>query len=387
MLDRSLMPTVSKYIGAFPVVALLGPRQCGKSTLAKEVIKKSDEWIYLDLERPSDLRKLDDAEYFFNTIGEKRVCIDEVQLRPELFPVLRSIIDENRRAGMIFLLGSASPELLRQGSETLAGRISFLELTPFTLREVQDNISYRKHWCDGGFPPSSLEEDSELSFIWRQSFIRTFVERDIRALGVQLSPEQLIRLFTMCAHLQGQLFNVTNLSKALEISRPTINSILDILQNTFMLRKLEPYEANVKKRLVKKPKIYIRDSGILHTLLGIESIEELMGNPHFGNSWEGYCIENIITQHNGWKSYFYRTSHGAEMDLVLTRGMKTIAIEIKSSLAPNLTKGFYNAIDDIEPDKTFVVIPEGDSYELKGDITVISLSEFMQIDDLKKFIS
>jgi predicted AAA+ superfamily ATPase len=387
MLDRKVMPTVSKYIGAFPVLALLGPRQCGKSTLAKEFIKNSDEWIYLDLEKPSDLRKLDDAEYFFNSIGDKRVCIDEVQLRPELFPVLRSIIDENRRAGMIFLLGSASPELLKQGSETLAGRISFLELTPFTLLEVKDSITYRKHWCDGGFPSSALEEDSELSFIWRQSFIRTFVERDIRSLGVQLSPEQLVRLFTMCAHFQGQLFNVANLSKALEISRATINSVLDILQSTFMLRKLESYEANVKKRLVKKPKVYIRDSGILHTLLGIESMEELMGNPSFGNSWEGYCIENILTQHSGWDSFFYRTSHGAEMDLILTRGMKKIAIEIKSSLAPNLTKGFYNAIEDIAPDKTFVVIPEGDSYELKGGITVISLSEFMEIENLKNVVS
>ncbi len=377
MIARNLHNTIAEYMDNFPIIALLGPRQCGKSTLAREFIKDSDHWVYLDLESQKDLKKLEDVEFFFNSIKDKSVCIDEVQLRPDMFGVLRSIIDEDRRAGRIFLLGSASPELLKQGSETLAGRISFLELTPFSLYEIESEFTFREHWLKGGFPPSLLNSSDKFSSIWREDFIRTFIERDLLTLGIRISSNQINRFFTMCAHFQGQLFNISKIGESLGLNRATVTSLLDIFEKTFLMRKLEPYEANVKKRLVKTPKMYVRDSGLLHTLLEIETFQDLLGNPIIGNSWEGYCIENILTKMERWKSYFYRTSHGAEMDLVLIRGVKKIAIEFKSSLAPTLGKGFWNAVEDIQPDKTFVIIPEGEKYQKRDDVWVISLSEFL----------
>ena len=377
MLHRRQTQTLRTYLDSFPVVALLGPRQCGKSTLAREFIHDSADWIYLDLERPSDLLKIADAEFFFSTAGAKRVCIDEVQLRPDLFPVLRSIIDADRRNGRILLLGSASPELLQQGSESLAGRISFIELTPFSRSEVRDAVPYRTHWLQGGFPPGTLAASPEISLIWREDFIRTYVERDIASRGVRLGQVQIRRLFTMCAHMQGQLFNGAKLCESLGISRPAAQSLLDMLEQTFMLRTMQPYIVNLKKRMVKSPKIFVRDSGILHALLGIETFDELMGNPILGNSWEGYALENILAENPRWKYHFYRTANGAEMDLVLTRGSRKIAIEFKASLAPKVGKGFWNAIGDIEPESTWVIIPEGERYRISDTVTVISLDDFL----------
>lgn len=381
MLDRKLYKEIKLYLTSFPVVALLGPRQCGKSTLAKQVISlDKEEWIYLDLERPSDLSKLNDPEFFFKTIGGKRVCIDEVQLRPDLFPVLRSIVDEDNKKGKILLLGSASPELLRQGSETLAGRISFLELTPFQLLEINNEFNYKHHWLTGGFPRSALASSEEVSFIWLEDFLRTYVERDLVTLGLRLSAFEVLRFLTMCAHSQGQLFNSSKFSESLGIARQTLNRWLDVLLQTFMVRKLLPYEKNVKKRLIKTPKVFIRDSGILHALLKISSMEELIGNPIFGSSWEGYALENILSKYSKWNHSFYRTSNGAELDLILSKGIKTIAIEFKTSLAPKVTKGFWNAIDDVQPDSSWIVIPEGDQYSLKKNINVVSLNDFLSIE-------
>ncbi|NLD91199.1 MAG: ATP-binding protein [Fibrobacter sp.] len=376
MIYREQLATLKKYIDSFPVVAVLGPRQCGKSTLAKEFIKNNADWTYLDLERPSDIQKIADPEYYFNTLGSKRLCIDEVQLRPNLFPVLRSVIDARRENGRFLILGSASPELLQQGSETLAGRISFIELTPFTLNEIQETVSYRDHWLRGGFPPSILSQSEDVSMIWREDFIRTFLERDILSRHFRIQSSQVSRILTMCAHTQGQIFNISKICESIGLSRPTVQSLLDNLVQTFMVRKIEPFTNNVKKRIVKSPKLYIRDSGILHALLGIETFDELFGNPVFGSSWEGYAIENIIAAYPRWKYFFYRTTNGAEMDLVLEKGNKKIAFEFKASVAPKLSQGFWNAVEDINPEITYVVIPEGEQYSVKDNVTVISLNAF-----------
>ncbi|MDA3958278.1 ATP-binding protein [Oceanispirochaeta sp.] len=382
MIERRLQAEVNRHIHSFPVVALSGPRQCGKSTLAKMIISHNPEsWIYLDLERPSDLRKLDDPELFFKSTGSKQVCIDEVQLRPELFPVLRSIVDEKWCNGQILLLGSASPELLRQGSETLAGRISFLELTPFTVSEISEWENYKDQLLKGGFPRSLLSDD-DLSFLWRENFLKTYVERDLISLGFQLSSMQVIRLLKMCAHSQGQLFNTSKISESLGVSRATVNRWIDILQQTFMLRRLEPFESNIKKRLIKSPKLYIRDCGILHGLLEIRSFQNLLGHPVLGNSWEGYAIENILSENRKWQGSFYRTSQGAEIDLILSTGLRHIALEFKVSLAPKVSRGFWTALDDIKPESAWVIIPEGEKYPLRENVWVISLDDFLKLDIL-----
>jgi len=377
MVKRLQSQILAKYLTSFPVVALLGPRQCGKSTLAKEYIRDDPEWDYLDLERPSDLLKIADVELYFNSIGTKRVCIDEVQLRPDLFSVLRSIIDTDRREGRILLLGSASPQLLQQGSESLAGRISFLELTPFTLSEIRQTVSYKTHWLQGGFPQSTLLADTEMSLIWREDFIRTFVERDILPRGVRIDASQVKRLFSMCAHMQGQVFNISKLCESIGLSRQTVTSLLTMFEQTFLLRKVETYSSNLKKRMVKAPKIFVRDSGLLHALLGIETFGELLGNPVFGNSWEGYALENIVAENPRWKYYFYRTANGSEVDIVLVKGNRRIALEFKASMAPTMSKGFWLALEDIQPESTWIIVPEGDRYAIKEAVTVISLEQFL----------
>lgn len=377
MIKRKQSQTLAKYLASFPVVALLGPRQCGKSTLAKEFIKDDPEWEYLDLERPSDLLKISDVELYFNSIGTKRVCIDEVQLRPDLFSVLRSIIDADRREGRVLLLGSASPQLLQQGSESLAGRISFLELTPFTLSEIRKTVSYKIHWIQGGFPQSTLSADSKISLIWREDFIRTFVERDILPRGVRIDASQVTRFFTMCAHMQGQMFNISKLCESVGLSRQTVTSLLNTFEQTFLLRRVVTFESNLKKRMVKVPKIFVRDSGLLHALLGIETFSELLGNPIFGNSWEGYALENVISENPQWKYFFYRTSNGAEVDLVLVKGTRKIAVEFKASMAPKTSKGFWSALEDIQPESTWIIVPEGDQYVIKEGVTVIPLERFL----------
>lgn len=383
MVLRTLFKQIGKSLSYFKAVALLGPRQCGKSTLAREYISKSSDWIYLDLERPSDISKLNDPEAFFNSLENKRICIDEVQLRPDLFAPLRSILDQYNEPGKVLLLGSASPELLRQGSETLAGRIAFLELTPFTYPEIKETVSYREHWARGGFPLSTLAPDDSLSVQWRENFLRTFVERDLSTFGFKLQSQEVLRFLTMCAHSHGQLFNVSKIGESLGVSRQTLTKWSNILEQCFIIRKLTPHETNVKKRIIKSFKIYLRDSGLCHTLLNISSFQDLLGNPILGNSWEGYAIENIATTFSSWSLSFYRTSHGAEIDLIMEKGEKKVAVEFKNSLAPKVSKGFWSALDDIKPQKTFVIIPEGERYPLKNGVEVISLKEFLSIPELE----
>jgi len=377
---RKLESLVLKDLKIFPCVAILGPRQCGKSTLAINLSKVLTNLVYFDLENPSDLRKLDDPLFYFERNQDKIICLDEIQRIPEFFPVLRSILDKNRKKGQVIILGSASEELIRQSSESLAGRISYIELTPFLLSEIYNGFDDMvKIWQRGGFPDSYLADDEYSSTRWRVNFIRTFLERDIPQLGINIPSKNIGRLWRMCAHSHGQVLNSSRLGESMGLSYHTINHYLNILEQTFMIRLLPPYHANLKKRLIKSPKIYIRDSGILHSLLDVESFDELMGNPIYGHSWEGFVIENILSEMQGYRGYFYRTANGSEIDLIIEKGSKRIAIECKSSSAPVVTNGFYNALNDLGIDDAWIIAPVKESYIIKGNVKVASLNEFLGI--------
>jgi len=378
-IQRSLSGEVNSRLSNNPVVAILGPRQCGKTTLADHIIETIGASVYLDLENPSDLAKLDDPLAFFSLHENELVCLDEIQRVPELFTILRSVVDGRDRNNQFLILGSAGRDLIRQSSESLAGRISYLELTPFLLEEVAaDSINgLRRLWLLGGFPRSYLAADTEISFQWRQDFMRTFLERDVGMLGFRLPPTRLGRLWKMCAHLHGSMLNASQLDAALGVSSHTIRSYIDLLEHTFMLRVLRPDAPNVKKRLVKSPKIYIRDSGILHALLDICSHDDLLSHPVVGASFEGFAMENILAVSDGYEGFFYRTGKGAEIDLVLRRGRRVLAFELKSSTTPTVTKGFWHALDDIAPDEAYVVAPVKEAYPMKGGVTVSPLLDII----------
>jgi predicted AAA+ superfamily ATPase len=380
-IGRAVTEIITRKLKNNPATAIIGPRQCGKSTLARHILKEYPDSLYLDLEKPSDVNKLRDPETFFSVNKDKLVCLDEIQRRPDLFPVLRSILDEQNRNGQLLILGSASPELLKQSSETLAGRISFIELSPFYIKELAEPHrieTTRDLWIKGGFPRSYLAQSGEESFEWRQDFIRTFLERDIPGFGLNITGRRLDRFLMMCAHVTGQLLNSSKLGASLGVSGHTVRSYIDILEHAFMIRVLLPYETNVKKRLVKSPKVYIRDTGILHALLSIETFNDLLGNPVCGSSWESFAIENILSGARNWKPFFYRTASGAEVDLVLTRANKIIAIECKLSTSPALSKGFWNAIDDISPSQTWIIAPVSEQYTIEKGIIVASPFHFLQ---------
>ena len=365
-IERYQDPFIRNRLSKMPVVAILGSRQSGKSTLAKHIIKKIENSLYLDLESNRDLRKLEDPETFFEDNYQKLICLDEIQRRPELFTPLRSIIDNSNRKGQILILGSASPDLIKQSSETLAGRISYFELTPFLLIEIGQD-SMKKLWLRGGYPDSFLGESDEDSLFWREDFIRTFLERDIPSLGIKYYSGNINRLWQMCAHITGQILNYSTLAASLGVSGHTVKNYIELLIRTYMVRLLQPYYLNLKKRLIKSPKIYIRDSGILHSLLNIESRNSLLGHPSYGASWEAFAIEQILSSIKGWQSYFYRTSSGNEIDLILTKGQELIAVECKASSAPELTKGFYIARDDLNPRESWIIAPVPETYLLNKD--------------------
>lgn len=378
LLDRNLKTTILGDLKLFPCVAILGPRQCGKSTLALNLKTFLPDMVYLDLENPADLRKLDDPLLYFNANKDKLICLDEIQRRPELFPVLRGILDANKKKGQVIILGSASEELIRQSSESLAGRISYVELTPFLLSEVYHSYDdMLRIWQRGGFPESYLAADDYSSSRWRQNFIRTFLERDIPQLGIKIPSANIGRLWRMCAHSHGQVLNSSRLGESMGFGYHTVNNYISILEQTFMVRQLQPYYVNLKKRMVKSPKIYIRDSGILHSLLDIESFDGLMGHPVYGSSWEGFVIENILAELPGYRGYFYRTAGGVEIDLVLEKGNRLIAVECKASSAPELGKGFYYALDDLKIDEAWVIAPVKESYSIRGYVKVSGLMEFV----------
>ncbi len=379
LIGRYLTETVKRRLQYNPAVAILGPRQCGKTTLAAQIVKKIAQSVYLDLENPADLAKLDDPIAFFSLHNDDLVCLDEVQRAPEIFSVLRSVIDDRARNGQFLILGSAGPDLIRQSSESLAGRISYLELTPFLLSELEaaHKEDVRRLWLGGGFPRSYLAEDLDVSLQWRQDFIRTFLERDIGMLGFRMPPVRIGRFWKMCAHVHGSLLNASKLADSLGVSSHTVRSYIDLLEHTFMLRVLLPDAPNLKKRLVKSPKIYIRDSGILHALLDIRTHDDLLSHPIIGASFEGFAMENILAYAKNYEPSFYRTRAGAEIDLILRRGRRTLAFELKSSAVPRVSKGFWNALDDISPDAAYVVAPVKESYPMKGDVVVSPLQEIL----------
>ena len=369
-----------------PAVALLGPRQCGKTTLAKMALESYPGFVYLDLENPTDAAKLQDPPAFFALHQDSLICLDEIQRVPELFPVLRGEIDRADRNGMFLLLGSASRDLLQQSSESLAGRISYIELGPFLIDEISnaqelgsEGNNHDRLWVRGGFPRSFLATSEPFSVQWRRDFVQTFLERDINTLGFKITPANLGRLWRMCAHLHGSLLNSAKLAGSLGVTASTVRSHIDILKNTFMLRVLEPCEANLKKRLVKSPRIYLRDSGILHSLLGIESHEDLLGHPMLGASFEGFALENLIAHAPGYRPSFYRTANGAEVDLVLQKGARTVAFEIKASSTPSVQKGFWNAVEDLQPDEVCIVGPVRESYPLANDVMVRPLEDALSV--------
>ncbi|MCL1942746.1 MAG: ATP-binding protein [Candidatus Azobacteroides sp.] len=377
LIARKTEAFVKENLRIFPGVVILGPRQCGKSTLIKMLYRNSDSYLYLDLQNIDDLNKLHEPTLFFKANQDKTICLDEIQLVPELFSVLRSVIDADRQPGRFILLGSASRDLIQKASESLAGRIGFIELTPFTIEELmsEEKFDLNTFWLRGGYPESYLAETEEGSVLWRENFIRTYIERDIPQLGFQIPALQLRRMLSMCAHIQGQLLNATKLGESLGVTHPTIRRYTDLLEQTFILRSLSPWERNVKKRLLKSPKIYVRDSGLLHRLLQINHFNSLMGNPVFGSSWEGFVIENVIASLNDCHFSFYRDSAGDEIDLIIERNGRTIAVECKASTAPQLTKGFWNALEIIQPDNTFVAAPVQSGYPLKNGVEVCNLHE------------
>lgn len=378
-IERALHEQIKIYLSEFPAAAIIGPRQCGKSTLAHRILKDLPNAAYIDLERPSDLRKLTEPELFFSQHKNDIVCLDEIQRAPELFPVLRSEIDADRRQGRFLILGSASPDLIKQSSESLAGRIGYLELTPLLFSEIIKTSPFDAlptYWIRGGFPESYLAKTDESAMRWLENFIRTFLERDISQLGVSIPPQTLRRVWQICAHSSGQVFNASRLGADIGVSHTTMKKYIDLLSHTFMLRVLPPFVSNQKKRIVKSSKIYLRDTGILHSLLHIESFDDLLGHPSLGPSWETLAIENIIAAAPGWEPFFYRTSNGAEIDLVLVRGQKKLAIEFKASTAPRVTRGFWNAMEDLGIEKAWIIAPVQDSYPIAPNVTVAPLNHF-----------
>jgi len=377
LIERHLADTIKRRLQNNPAVAILGPRQCGKTTLAGQIVKSFKQSVYLDLENPGDLAKLDDPLAFFSLHNNDLVCLDEIQRAPELFTTLRSIIDTRGRNGQFLILGSAGRDLIRQSSESLAGRIAYLDLNPFLLFEIEaaHKGDIRELWLRGGFPRSYLATNDDISFEWRQDFIRTFLERDIGMLGFRMSPARLGRFWKMCAHIHGSLLNASKLADSLGVSSHTIRSYVDLLEHTFMVRLLLPDAQNLKKRLVKSPKLYIRDSGILHALLDIRTHDDLLSHPVLGGSFEGFAMENILAFAKNYEPSFYRTSAGAEIDLILRRGRRTLAFELKSSTVPRVSKGFWDALEDISPDEAYVVAPVKESYPMKGEVMVSPLQE------------
>ncbi len=331
--------------------------------------------LYMDLESQSEREKLKNPEQFFSHNQDKQFCLDEIQRVPQIFESLRSIIDKDREAGRFIILGSASRDLIRQSSESLAGRIGYLELTPFLFPEIQEIKYQTDFWLQGGFPDSLLN-NTRPSILWRNSFIRTFLERDIPQMGFPIPQEIIGRLWRMLAHQHGQVLNLSSLGKSLGVSHTSIRRYIDLLNQTFMTRELKPYDSNLKKRLVKSPKIYIRDSGILHSLLNIESLNSLMSHPVFGFSWEGLVIENVCSLNPEFEASFYKSSQGSEIDLVLQKGDQQIAIECKVGDAPKPTKGFWLALKDIQPEISYIVAPQvKNKYPIAKNVWVIGLEE------------
>jgi predicted AAA+ superfamily ATPase len=363
-------------------VSIIGPRQVGKTTLAKQLISESIKpTIYLDLEIQSDLFKLNDAELFLSQHSEKLIVIDEVQNKKELFPLLRALVDQNRVPARFLLLGSASPELIRHSSESLAGRIAYHQLFPFDISEIPDTISQIDLWVKGGFPDTLFTQKEDLSSRWMENFISTYLNRDLLQLGLNASPKVIRNLWTMMAHLNGQLLNATTIGKSLGVTTPTVKRYIAFLEEAFLLKSLQPFSWNISKRLVKAPKIYLTDTGILHHLIGVNDFTNLSGHPILSSSWESFVYNQILAlKSSSIDLYFYRTHQGTEVDLVFTRGFTVIATaDIKYSNSPKLTKGNFQAFTDLDAPMNYVITPSSDDYLFKERIRVCSLRAFINV--------
>ncbi len=373
--ERLLEASIMELLTWSPAVAIIGARQVGKSTLASHLVPKNLASVYLDLEDPRNKLRLSDPFLFFDQFRDGLICLDEVQVMPDLFVHIKAYIDQYPKSGQFLMLGSAAPALLKQSAQSLAGRLIYQNLGPFNLLEVKD---FQRLWLRGGFPRSYLAPEDQLSFTWRLSFIQTFLARDILQLRQGVSPVRTRRLWTMLAHLHGQLLNQSHLSRAMDVSNTTIASYIDLLEGAFMIIRVPPYVINTKKRLIKSPKIYLSDTGILHNLLGVSTYEQLLSHPIRGVSLEGLVLQNILSALPSHRVSFYRTASGAEMDFILEYGGKVIAVEVKASSIPHLTKGFWNAIEDVQPDSVYVIAPVAESYFIRDDVQVTNLQLFLE---------
>jgi uncharacterized protein len=380
MIDRKLTERLLLYTRNFPVVGIVGPRQVGKTTLVKHIIPEIDkETLYLDLESPEDYNKLADAELFLNGYENHTVIIDEVQRKSELFPILRSLIDRNREPGRFILLGSASPDLLRDGSESLAGRIVYLELNPFDIVELKGHKTVEQVWLKGGFPNAVLEVRDDISKQWMLSFIKTYIERDLPLLGLKAPIQSTEKLWMMLAHINGNLLNYSQISGSLGVSSNTVKSYVQFFEKSYLIRILPPIYTNTKKRLTKTPKLYFTDSGILHQLLRIHTLNDLFGHPGLGNSWESFVIQQVLNNlPEELDAHFYRTQDGSELDLIISKGQQIIAgVEIKISNAPKLSKGNSLAINTLNSPLNFIITPSSAEYPLRKNVQVCSLERFI----------
>ena len=382
MITRSIENEVLESLSYLPCVAILGPRQVGKTTLVKKLMSVLNKpSIYLDLEYFADRDKLLTApDLYFIEHENEVVILDEIQRMPELFPLLRSMIDKNRKPARFILLGSASPALLRQSSETLAGRIIYFELQPLHYQEVSSTISYQKHWLRGGFPDALLAPNDKATDLWFRGFVQTYIERDLPNLGLNASPVLMKNMLRMLTNIQGGMLNYVDLSDSLNISQPTVKTYIDFLEAAFLIRRLKPYFANIGKTLVKSPKIFFKDTGILHHLMGIQDFEGLQGNIGLGNSWEGYVIQQIIANlKSDVEPYFYRTKDKSELDLVLVQNTQVkVTIEIKYGNSPNISKGNTIAIADLGAKLNLIVTPQADDYWFRPNLRICNIATLWQ---------
>jgi len=376
MKREKFIAKISQAFAVNPIVAILGPRQCGKTTVAKMFAASQPGFVHFDLEDPRDLARLDNPMLALENISGL-IIIDEIQLRPDLFPVLRVLIDKKCDQQRYLILGSASRDLIQQSSETLAGRISHLELTPFTLAEA---ANANRLLVRGGFPKSFLAETEQNSADWRREYISSFLERDIPKLGFNIPSRTLRRFWVMLAHYHANIFNATEIGNSLGVSHTAIRHYLDILTGTFMVRNLQPWFANIKKRQVKSPKIYFRDTGILNSLIGVEDQNQLLTHPKLGAVWEGFALEEIIRFHAAVSEdcYYWRTHTGAELDLLIVTSQQRLGFEIKYTDSPTISKSMRIALEDLELSRLFIIVPGAQKYQLAENIHVIGIVTYIQ---------